>query len=141
MAQRTVVTVVCDLPHDGEAEGKETVSFSFDGVAYEIDVCTAHAKELHDTLMQYANHARKAAAAVPDWSRARAQRGDQSMGAPARPQGKRARADPGDHHPGVRGGALAAVSGQQLGPIRHPAAAPWPRAARRDGRPFRQAAR
>jgi hypothetical protein len=63
MAQRTVVTVVCDLPHDGEAKGEETVSFSFDGVAYEIDVCTAHAKELHDTLMQYAAHARRATAA------------------------------------------------------------------------------
>ena len=34
MAQKTVVTVVCDLPHDGEVEGTETVSFAFDGAAW-----------------------------------------------------------------------------------------------------------
>lgn len=60
MVQKTVVTVVCDLPHDGEVEGKETVSFSFDGTAYEIDVCVAHAKELQDKFSTYAERARKA---------------------------------------------------------------------------------
>ncbi len=59
MAQKTVVTVVCDLPHDGEIEGNETVSFSFDGSAYEIDVCSAHAKELHDLFSGYTSHARR----------------------------------------------------------------------------------
>jgi hypothetical protein len=59
MVQKTVVTVVCDLPHDGEVEGKETVSFSFDGSAYEIDVCAAHAKELQDKFSTYADRARK----------------------------------------------------------------------------------
>lgn len=62
MAQRTVVTVVCDLPHDGEAEGKETVSFSFDGTAYEIDVCSAHAKELQDNFKAIAQHSRRVSA-------------------------------------------------------------------------------
>ena len=62
MAQKTVVTVVCDLPHDDEVEGKETVSFSFDGSAYEIDVCSKHAKELREKVGQYADHARKASA-------------------------------------------------------------------------------
>ena len=42
MAQKTVVTVVCDLPHDGEVEGTESVSFAFDGNAYEIDLCGPH---------------------------------------------------------------------------------------------------
>jgi len=46
------VTVVCDLPDDGEVEGREAVSFSFDGTAYEIDVCTAHARELHARVHQ-----------------------------------------------------------------------------------------
>ncbi|HEU5417877.1 MAG TPA: Lsr2 family protein [Streptosporangiaceae bacterium] len=59
MAQKTVVTVVCDLPHDGEIEGNETVSFAFDGAAYEIDVCSAHAKELHDTFAPYTEHSRR----------------------------------------------------------------------------------
>ena len=53
------MTVLCDLPHDGEVEGGEAVSFSFDGTAYEIDVCTAHAKELHDKLGAYTGHARR----------------------------------------------------------------------------------
>jgi hypothetical protein len=59
MAQKTVVTVVCDLPHAGEIEGNETVSFGFDGASYEIDVCSAHAKELQDTFGPYAEHARR----------------------------------------------------------------------------------
>jgi hypothetical protein len=59
MVQKTVVTVVCDLPHDTEVEGTETVSFSFDGTAYEIDVCTVHAKELQDKFSAYADSARK----------------------------------------------------------------------------------
>ncbi len=59
MVQKTVVTVVCDLPHDGEIEGNETVSFSVDSSAYEIDVCTAHAKELHDIFSTYIEHARR----------------------------------------------------------------------------------
>lgn len=59
MVQKTVVTVVCDLPHDGEIEGSETVSFSVDSSAYEIDVCTAHAKELHDIFGGFIAHARR----------------------------------------------------------------------------------
>ena len=59
MVQKTVVTVVCDLPHDGEVEGNETVSFSVDGTAYEIDVCSAHAKELHNIFSGYIEHARR----------------------------------------------------------------------------------
>jgi hypothetical protein len=58
------VTVVCDLPHDGEVEGREAVSFSYDGTAYEIGVCTAHAKELHDKFRAYTDHARRAGAAA-----------------------------------------------------------------------------
>ena len=60
MARKITTTVVCDLPHDGEVESKETVSFSFEGTAYEIDVCTAHAKELHDKFGAYTGHARRA---------------------------------------------------------------------------------
>ena len=62
MAQKTVVTVVCDLPHDGEVEGTETVSFAFDGTAYEIDVCAAHAKELREKFGQYTERARRGSA-------------------------------------------------------------------------------
>jgi hypothetical protein len=62
MAQKVKVTVVCDLPHDGEVEGQETVQFSFDGTAYEIDLCSKHTKELREKVGQYADHARKVSA-------------------------------------------------------------------------------
>jgi hypothetical protein len=64
MVQKTVVTVVCDLPHDGEIEGNDTVAFSVDGTAYEIDVCSAHAKELHDIFGGYIEHARRVSGVV-----------------------------------------------------------------------------
>jgi hypothetical protein len=60
MARKITTTVVCDLPHDDEVVSKETVSFSFEGTAYEIDVCTAHAKELHDKFGAYTGNARRA---------------------------------------------------------------------------------
>jgi len=62
MVQKTVVTMVCDLPHDDEVGGNETVSFAVDGTGYEIDVCAAHAKELHDIFGGYISHARRASA-------------------------------------------------------------------------------
>src|SRR5690349_25043090 len=61
MAQTPVVAVVCDLPHDGEIEGAETVSFAFDGSAYEIDVCAQHAKDLREKFGKYVEHARRVA--------------------------------------------------------------------------------
>ena len=61
MAQKHVVTVVCDLPHGGEVEGTESVSFAFDGTAYEIDLCADHAKELREQFGAYTEHARKVA--------------------------------------------------------------------------------
>jgi hypothetical protein len=64
MARKITTTVVCDLPHDDEVVSKETVSFSFEGTAYEIDVCTAHAKELHDKFGAYTGNARRAGSAV-----------------------------------------------------------------------------
>ncbi len=62
MAQKVQVSVICDLPHTGEAEGQETVVFSFDGTAYEIDACTEHANELRDKISPFVEHARRASA-------------------------------------------------------------------------------
>jgi nucleoid-associated protein Lsr2 len=62
MAQKVQVSVICDLPHTGEAEGQETLVFSFDGTAYEIDACTEHAKELRDKVSPFVEHARRASA-------------------------------------------------------------------------------
>jgi hypothetical protein len=59
MAQKVQVLLVCDLD-DNEVEGTETVSFSLDGQAYEIDVCDKHGKQLRDSFASYVGAARRA---------------------------------------------------------------------------------
>ncbi|MGN6245404.1 MAG: histone-like nucleoid-structuring protein Lsr2 [Motilibacteraceae bacterium] len=56
MAQKVQVMLVDDL--DG-GEADETVSFSLDGVAYEIDLSTANAEAMRETLAQYVGVARR----------------------------------------------------------------------------------
>ncbi|WP_029068201.1 histone-like nucleoid-structuring protein Lsr2 [Jonesia quinghaiensis] len=56
MAQKVQVILVDDLD-GGQAE--ETVSFSLDGVEYEIDLSTDHAAQLRSSLEQYVAVARK----------------------------------------------------------------------------------
>jgi Lsr2 len=75
MAQKTVVTVVCDLPHNQETEGSETVSFSFDGTSYEIDVCADHGADLRGKFSEYAEHARRASGGGSGGRRRRARSG------------------------------------------------------------------
>jgi hypothetical protein len=56
MAQRIQAYFIDDI--DGsEAEG--TVRFGLDGAEYEIDLSTAHAKELRNTLERYIQAARR----------------------------------------------------------------------------------
>jgi len=65
MAQRTIVTLTCDLSHsEAETPAVETVSFAFDGTTYEVDVCGDHAKDIRETFGDYADRARKAAPSV-----------------------------------------------------------------------------
>jgi nucleoid-associated protein Lsr2 len=59
MAQRTVVTVLCDLPHDNDVEGTETVSFAIDGHTYEIDLCAPHGREIREKVEVFTNHGRR----------------------------------------------------------------------------------
>ena len=56
MAQRVQVLLVDDI--DGGA-ADETVTFTLDGVSYEIDLTAAHAAELRDSLATWVGHARK----------------------------------------------------------------------------------
>ncbi|GAB3602494.1 histone-like nucleoid-structuring protein Lsr2 [Microbacterium aureliae] len=63
MARRIVHQLVDDL--DGsvlEVGEGETVTFSLDGTAYEIDLTTAHASELRDALAPYIDVARSVSA-------------------------------------------------------------------------------
>lgn len=57
MAQKVHVMLVDDL--DG-GEAQETVSFSIDGAAYEIDLSSENANKLRKELTVYVDHARKA---------------------------------------------------------------------------------
>ncbi|WP_309129568.1 Lsr2 family protein [Microbacterium sp.] len=60
MARRIVHQLVDDI--DGallEAGEGETVHFSLNGVAYEIDLTTAHADELRDALAPYIDAGRR----------------------------------------------------------------------------------
>src|SRR5260370_36495040 len=56
MAQKVQVLLVDDL--DG-GEAVETVSFSLDGTAYEIDLSIDNAGKLRKDFAQYVDHARK----------------------------------------------------------------------------------
>ncbi|OIQ94685.1 nucleoid-associated protein Lsr2 [mine drainage metagenome] len=56
MAQRVQVLLVDDT--DGST-ADETVTFSLDGISYEIDLTSGHAAELRDALASWVGHARK----------------------------------------------------------------------------------
>jgi hypothetical protein len=58
MAQKVQVVLVDDL--DG-GTADETVTFSLDGVSYEIDLSHDNAARLRDALAPYVGHARRAA--------------------------------------------------------------------------------
>jgi hypothetical protein len=79
MAQRVQVFLVCDM-HDDDTPGTETVAFSVDGTAYQIDVCDKHAKEMRDAFAPYIGNARKGGSS-------RAARGGRGSGAQPRSRG------------------------------------------------------
>ena len=56
MASRVVTLITDDL--DG-SEAEETITFSLEGTSYEIDLSSAHAKELRVTLEPYMKAGRK----------------------------------------------------------------------------------
>jgi hypothetical protein len=56
MAQKVQVLLVDDI--DG-GTAQETVTFSLDGVAYEIDLTAEHAAELRESFSRWVGHARK----------------------------------------------------------------------------------
>jgi hypothetical protein len=56
MAQRVHVVLEDDI--DG-SEGAETLSFSYNGADYELDLSEKNAKKFHDNMRFYADHGRK----------------------------------------------------------------------------------
>src|SRR5438309_801803 len=59
MAQRVEVVLIDDL--DG-GDAAETVTFSLDGVTYEIDLSDENARKLRDDFASWTGHARRAGA-------------------------------------------------------------------------------
>ena len=72
MAQKVQVLLVDDV--DGAA-ADETVTFSLDGVSYEIDLTAEHARELRDGFARWVGHARKVSGRSAGRSARRAARG------------------------------------------------------------------
>jgi hypothetical protein len=56
MAQKVQVLLVDDI---SGAEAAESVSFSLDGVSYEIDLTATNAKKLRDDFASWVGHARR----------------------------------------------------------------------------------
>jgi hypothetical protein len=56
MAQKVQYLFVDDI---NGAEAAETVTFSLDGVSYEIDLTAANAKKIRDDLATWVGHARR----------------------------------------------------------------------------------
>jgi hypothetical protein len=83
MAQKIQVLLICDL-HDNDEEGTETIAFSLDGAAYEIDVCDAHAGELRDAFAPYVGQARRAGRATHAAGRRKGAAGRGGAGSPDR---------------------------------------------------------
>jgi hypothetical protein len=57
MAKKVQVTLVDDI--DKESPADETVSFSLDGVSYEIDLTKSNAAKLRDDLAVWIGHAER----------------------------------------------------------------------------------
>lgn len=62
MAQRVQVLLVCDV-HEDDTPGSQTVTFALDGATYEIDLCTQHVAELHESFGTFIASARRTSAA------------------------------------------------------------------------------
>ena len=59
MAQRTVIKLVDDLDNKEIEDGGQTVSFSYNGVQYEIDLGEKNAKKFDDALAPFVAAARR----------------------------------------------------------------------------------
>lgn len=59
MAQRITSSLVCDMPHDAETAGEETVAFGYQCTDYAIDLCELDSSSLRRLLTRYAAHGRR----------------------------------------------------------------------------------
>src|SRR5450759_5240742 len=60
VAQKVQVLLVCDV-HGDDTVGDETITFSLEGSAYEVDVCEKHADETRDASAPFLGAPRRSA--------------------------------------------------------------------------------
>jgi Lsr2 len=66
VAQKVSVTYACDYDQKEIPPGQHRVRrFSFDGRAYEMDLCTWHSDSLDETISRFAQYARKSLTRAP----------------------------------------------------------------------------
>lgn len=58
MANKTQVTLVCDMIHKKETEAVATVPFAFDGYQYELDLCETDYAKMRGQVQNWSQHAR-----------------------------------------------------------------------------------
>jgi Lsr2 len=70
VAEKVSVTYACDYDQKEIPQGQHRVRrFSFDGRDYEIDLCVMHSDSFDETIIRYAEHARKSSAHPPNVKR------------------------------------------------------------------------
>jgi len=70
MAQKVLVTSLCDLPHDGaEIDAANRIEFGWGGLSYELDSCDSHAKEITGEFEGLIASARQVSAKRPPLKR------------------------------------------------------------------------
>jgi nucleoid-associated protein Lsr2 len=104
MAQKVQVILVDDI--DG-GPADETLSFSLDGVSYEIDLSTANAAKLRGSFAPYVGHARKVGGRSSA-GRGRARRGSGDNRTAQIREWARANGHPVNERGRVAGGIVAA---------------------------------
>ena len=63
--QKVIVKLTCDLPHPQEVAATETIRFTLNGSAFELDSCADDAKKLRATMAPFTGAARPEVRAKP----------------------------------------------------------------------------
>ena len=63
--QKEIVILTCDLPHPKEVAAAETIRFTLNGSAFELDTCAGDAKKMRATMAPFIGVARPEVKAKP----------------------------------------------------------------------------
>ena len=63
--QKEIVILTCDLPHPKEVAAAETIRFTLNGSAFELDTCAGDAKKMRATMAPFIGVARQEVKAKP----------------------------------------------------------------------------